>query len=70
FRPELVSKLARPRLPELGVGSSISPMDALKAYLDNREDLKDISKDMLEAAHQLLASNGDSWLGEVESDIK
>ncbi|NEP01238.1 MAG: exonuclease subunit SbcD, partial [Symploca sp. SIO2E9] len=42
IRPELVSKLARPRLPELGVGSSISPMDALKAYLDNREDLKDI----------------------------
>lgn len=64
IRPELVSKLARPRLPELGVGSSISPMDALKAYLDNREDLQEISKDMLEAAHQLLAGNGDSLLSD------
>ncbi|NEO30794.1 MAG: exonuclease subunit SbcD [Symploca sp. SIO3C6] len=63
IRPELVSQLARPRLPELGVGSSISPMDALKAYLDNREDLQEISKDMLEAAHQLLAGNGDSLIG-------
>ncbi|NEP59799.1 MAG: exonuclease subunit SbcD [Symploca sp. SIO2G7] len=55
IRPELISQLARPRLPELGVGSSIDPMEALKTYLNNREDLRDISADMLEAAQCLLA---------------
>ncbi|MGH2413357.1 MAG: exonuclease subunit SbcD, partial [Microcystaceae cyanobacterium] len=42
IRPELVSQLARPRLPELGVGNSLEPLEALKTYLNNREDLKDI----------------------------
>src|SRR6476661_241426 len=50
IQAELVSQLARPRLPELGSSASIDPMDALKTYLDNREDLKDISIQMLEAA--------------------
>ncbi|HEY9631973.1 MAG TPA: exonuclease SbcCD subunit D [Coleofasciculaceae cyanobacterium] len=68
IRPELVSQLARPRLPELGVGSSINPMDALKTYLDNREDLHDISAEMLEAAQQLLSGHGNSWLSLVESE--
>jgi exonuclease SbcD len=54
IRPELISQLARPRLPELGVGNSLNPLDALKAYLNNREDLQDISPDMLEAAYNLL----------------
>ena len=53
-RPELVSQLARPRLPELGVGNNLDPLEALQAYLDNKEDLQDISKDMLEAAKSLL----------------
>ncbi len=53
-RPELVSQLARPRLPELGVGNNLDPLEALQAYLDNKEDLQDISKDMLEAAESLL----------------
>jgi exonuclease SbcD len=43
IQPELVSQLARPRLPELQANSSIDPMQALKTYLDNREDLKDIA---------------------------
>jgi exonuclease SbcD len=30
-------------------------MEALKTYLQNREDLKDISASMLEAAQQLLS---------------
>ncbi|NER48311.1 MAG: exonuclease subunit SbcD [Symploca sp. SIO1A3] len=55
IRPELISQLARPRLPELGVGSSIDPMEALKTYLDNREDLREISADMMEAAQCLFA---------------
>ena len=62
IRPELVSQLARPRLPELGVGSSIDPMEALKTYLDNREDLKDITAEMMEAAQRLLARESDRHL--------
>ena len=55
IRPELVSQLARPRLPELGVGNTLDPLEALKTYLNNREDLKDISEDLLEAAEKLLS---------------
>ncbi len=54
IRPELVSQLARPRLPELGLGNSLEPIEALEAYLNNREDLRDIAPDMLEAAQELL----------------
>ena len=54
IRPELVSQLARPRLPELGVGNTLNPIEALTTYLDNREDLQDIRRDLLEAAETLL----------------
>ncbi len=54
IRPELLSQLARPRLPELGVGNTLNPMEALTTYLNNREDLKDIQKELLEAAETLL----------------
>ena len=54
IRPELVSQLARPRLPELGVGNTLNPLEALTTYLDNREDLKDIKKDLIAAAEVLL----------------
>ena len=57
IRSELVSQLARPRLPELGVGHNIAPLDALKTYLGNREDLQDIATDMLEAAQSLLETS-------------
>ncbi|MBW4648146.1 MAG: exonuclease SbcCD subunit D [Kastovskya adunca ATA6-11-RM4] len=62
IRPELVSQLARPRLPELGVGNTMDPMEALKAYLGNREDLKDISAEIMEAANRLLAGDDPVWL--------
>jgi len=52
--PELSSQLARPRLPELGIGQSLDPMGALKTYLDNQDKLKDIREEMLMAAQQLL----------------
>ena len=70
IQPELVSQLARPRLPELGASSSINPMEALKTYLDNREDLKEIAAPMLEAAYKLLAADGgvEVWLDPVESE--
>lgn len=68
IRPELVSQLARPRLPELGVGSSINPMDALKTYLENRQDLKDIKAEMMVAAERLLAEYSDKWLELEDSE--
>ena len=54
IRPEIISQLSRPRLPELGIGKSLDPIEALKTYLDNKEDIKDIVNDMLEAAELLL----------------
>jgi DNA repair protein SbcD/Mre11 len=57
IQAELVSQLARPRIPELSASSSIDPMEALKTYLNNREDLKDLATSMLEAAQKLLADD-------------
>ncbi|MBD2201152.1 exonuclease SbcCD subunit D [Calothrix sp. FACHB-1219] len=62
IQPELVSQLARPRIPELSASSSIDPFEALKTYLSNREDLKDIAGSMLEAAQKLLADDVEVWL--------
>lgn len=55
--PQLVSQLARPRVPELGVGMTLDPMEALKTYLENRDDLKEIATDMMEAAQCLIAGD-------------
>ena len=57
IQAELVSQLAKPRIPELSASSSIDPMSALKTYLNNREDLKEIMPSMLEAAQNLLADD-------------
>ncbi|MEM6452011.1 MAG: exonuclease subunit SbcD [Cyanobacteria bacterium P01_D01_bin.105] len=54
IQPQLISQLSRPRMPELGVDSSLEPMSALQAYLDNREDLSALAPDILEAAQGLL----------------
>jgi len=63
IRPELVSQLARPRLPELKDHASGDPLDALQTYLNSRDDLRDIASDMLEAANRLLDGDEDtSWL--------
>ncbi len=67
IHPEVVSQFSRARLPELGVGSGITPLDALKAYLVNREDLQDIETDMLEAAQSLLAEEEHLWLHQAET---
>jgi exonuclease SbcD len=58
IQPELVSQLAKPRIPELTASSSIDPMEALKTYLNNRDDLKDLATPMLEAAQTLLEDDG------------
>lgn len=55
IQPELVSQLARPRLPELDAGSSIDPLEALKTYLSSREDLQGFHLEMVQAAQILLA---------------
>lgn len=60
--PELVSQLARPRLPELGEQISLDPISALKTYLGNRDDLQEISQEMLEAAENLLAGEEEDGL--------
>ncbi|MEM9164532.1 MAG: exonuclease subunit SbcD, partial [Cyanobacteria bacterium P01_F01_bin.4] len=62
IHPELVSQLARPRLPELGADSSLEPLAALQAYLANREDLADLADELLEAAQGLLSQESDTLL--------
>jgi exonuclease SbcD len=57
IRPELVSQLARPRLPELGVENTLDPIFALKTYLNNREDLQELKADLINAAQGLLAKD-------------
>ncbi|MCC5639523.1 exonuclease SbcCD subunit D [Nostoc sp. CHAB 5844] len=68
IQPELLSQLARPRVPELSASNSIDPMEALKTYLNNREDLKDIAATMLEAAEKLLSDDVEIWLEGAASD--
>ncbi|MBE9053277.1 exonuclease SbcCD subunit D [Nostocales cyanobacterium LEGE 11386] len=68
IQAELVSQLARPRIPELSASSSIDPRSALQTYLNNREDLKDIAASMLEAAEKLLTDDVEIWLEGATSD--
>ncbi len=58
IQPQLVSQLARPRLPSLGVNTSIDPIAALRTYLEHRDDLHDIANDMLSTAQVLLMGEG------------
>jgi DNA repair protein SbcD/Mre11 len=57
IHPELVSQLARPRLPEMLAGTSHDPIAALETYLANRDDLQDLHSSMVAAAHALLAAD-------------
>jgi exonuclease SbcD len=70
IQPELVSQLARPRLPKLEHGNSLDPLEALKTYLENREDLRDIQEEMIEAARSLLDSEEELELEELEVEEK
>ena len=69
IQPELVSQLARPRLPELAKGNSIDPLKALKTYLESREDIQDIQEEMLEAAAKLLSDGVDLSAENCESQL-
>lgn len=57
---ELVSQLARPRLPEMGTGTSIDPMAALKTYITNQPQLSEMAIEMMEAAQALLSYHADA----------
>lgn len=54
IKAELISQLSRPRLPELGLGQDLDPLNALQSYIDNREGLKDLAAEMIDAAERLL----------------
>lgn len=69
IRAELISQLARPRLPELGLGNTLDPLEALKTYLNNREDLRDLVGDMLEAAQSLLNRSEEIWIEVGDEEI-
>jgi len=68
IQAELISQLARPRVPELSASNSIDPMEALKTYLNNREDLTGIAASMLDAAHKLLGSDTEMENGVEEAN--
>ncbi|MDJ0734394.1 MAG: exonuclease SbcCD subunit D [Nostocaceae cyanobacterium] len=69
IQAELISQLARPRIPELSACNSIDPMEALKTYLNNREDLQEIAESMLEAAQKLLGDDEQQWLEPVAVEV-
>ena len=68
IHPEVVSQLARPRLPELGASNTLDPMDALKTYLASRDDLQPIAIDIVEAAQGLLSAEAIAWADLEEPD--
>ena len=55
LKAELISEQTRARLPELGIGKSLDPIEALTTYLENRDDLQELIPDMLSAAENLLS---------------
>ncbi|MBT9315689.1 exonuclease subunit SbcD [Leptothoe spongobia] len=57
IHPELVSQLIRPRLPTLTSDNARDPINALKTYLANRDELAELSADMLLAAQALLSGD-------------
>jgi DNA repair protein SbcD/Mre11 len=58
---DLVAQVSRSRLPELGIGSTITPIEALRAYLHNREDLRDLEAPILLAAQALMRDEA-QWI--------
>ncbi len=54
LKAETVTHLDRTRLPEIGTGNTLTPLEALTLYLENRKDLQDLKGDILAAAKQLL----------------
>ncbi|MEB3356811.1 MAG: exonuclease subunit SbcD [Synechococcales bacterium] len=59
IHPELVSQLARPRLPELSSHQALDPLQALQTYLTHRPELGELSAEMVAAAQALAAMDED-----------
>jgi exonuclease SbcD len=57
IHPELVTQLSAPRIPELGEGQQVSPLEALRTYIANREDLWDMAEDLITAAEALMEAD-------------
>lgn len=57
IQPELISQLARPRLPDLDTNNIMDPLEALKTYLESRDDLREIQGEIVEAAQKLLMAD-------------
>ncbi|HEY9644661.1 MAG TPA: exonuclease subunit SbcD [Coleofasciculaceae cyanobacterium] len=66
IQAELISQIARSRSPELGTGSSIDPLAALKSYLTHQPHLSDIADEMMQTAQLLLTSDPEESLDFVE----
>jgi exonuclease SbcD len=54
-KPDLITAKNQQRLPQIGSGNQLTPIDALKIYLENKSELQDIAQDILEAAQNLIS---------------
>ncbi|MCU0527737.1 MAG: exonuclease subunit SbcD [Elainella sp. Prado103] len=61
IQTELVSQLARPRLPELGTAPDLDPLEALKTYLETQPQLTELTPDLMNAASALIAGES-NWM--------
>jgi exonuclease SbcD len=61
IQADLVSQLARPRLPELGTGHAVDPVAALQAYLESQPQLNELASEMVAATLALLAGEATDW---------
>jgi exonuclease SbcD len=68
IHPELVSQLARPRLPDLRSDRSLDPLDVLETYIASRDDLRELGPDMMAAALGLLNDDEPDW-AELDPDL-
>jgi DNA repair protein SbcD/Mre11 len=58
IQPQMISKLAQPRVPGLGENSTLNPVEALKQYLQTQESSEDLQRDLITAAQRLLEGEG------------
>jgi exonuclease SbcD len=63
LQAELITPNTTRRLPELGEGQTVSPLEALQTYLNNREDLQAMAGDLLMAAEALIQGPGENGEG-------
>ena len=58
IKPNPIGNKNQQRLPEMGLGNHLTPLDALKIYVESRQkELKDVAQDMLKIAETLLSSD-------------